>query len=109
MRLERRTRGSLGVSFTLRPFFVVVVEGPPSAPSPASGSGLMSVRSIVVGTAEVGAMVVVVVVVVLLVTAVLLAVPTVVAASPPAASAPAGPKKHLFRLFDLHMPRGVHV
>ena len=108
MRLERRTRGSLGVSFTLRPFFVVVVEGPPSAPSPASGSGLLSVRSIVVGTAEVGAMVVTVVVV-LLVTAVLLAVPTVVAASPPAASAPAGPKKHLFRLFDLHMPRGVHV
>ena len=108
MRLERRTRGSLGVSFSLRPFFVVVVEGPPSAPSPASGSGLLSVRSIVVGTAEVGAMVVAVVVV-LLVTAVLLAVPTVVAASPPAASAPAGPKKHLFRLFDLHMPRGVHV
>ena len=108
MRLERRTRGSLGVSFTLRPFFVVVVEGPPSAPSPASGSGLLSVRSIVVGTAEVGAMVVTAVVV-LLVTAVLLAVPTVVAASPPAASAPAGPKKHLFRLFDLHMPRGVHV
>ena len=108
MRLERRTRGSLGVSFSLRPFFVVVVEGPPSAPSPASGSGLLSVRSIVVGTAEVGAMVVTVVVV-LLVTAVLLAVPTVVAASPPAASAPAGPKKHLFRLFDLHMPRGVHV
>ena len=108
MRLERRTRGSLGVSFTLRPFFVVVVEGPPSAPSPASGSGLLSVRSIVVGTAEVGAMVVAVVVV-LLVTAVLLAVPTVVAASPPAASAPAGPKKHLFQLFDLHMPRGAHV
>ena len=108
MRLERRTRGSLGVSFSLRPFFFVVVEGPPSAPSPASGSGLLSVRSIVVGTAEVGAMVVTVVVV-LLVTAVLLAVPTVVAASSPAASAPAGPKKHLFRLFDLHMPRGVHV